>query len=224
MISCSTSRWTFGRGGERLHIKRAFWTGIACVVGAVASLGQTTYRPYVIMGSPSTAETAAKGERLQAILWEGWKLQPADATQLETQLSNDPENLQARLRLLSYYTQFLHEDQRVRHILWLIENHPEADAFQDARTLFRLDNQSPEYARVRALWQQQVSRFPDSSKVLVNAMPVLTRDPEITLQLIKALRTVDPRNIEWVRWLAKTYADAVRWTFWDGKSTLTFTG
>jgi hypothetical protein len=105
----------------------------------------------------------------------------------------------------------------------LIENHPESDAFEDT-TLFRLGNQPADYALVKALWQQQASRFPNNSKVLANAATVLAGDPEIALQLVKSLRTVDPQNMEWVKWLAKTYADAIRWTFWDGKSTLTFTG
>ena len=30
--------------------------------------------------------------------------------------------------------------------------------------------------------------------------------------------------MEWTRWLAKIYAEAIRWSFWDGKSTMTFTG
>ena len=208
-----------------MHLKRGFWAGILCVVGSIPSLdGQTAYRPYAILGPARTSETMARSERLQAILWEGWKLGAAEAAQLEMQLSNDLENLPARLRLISYYTQFLHEDLRTRHILWLIENHPEADAFQDATTLFRLGNQSSEYAHVKALWQQQASRFPNNSKVLASAATALSGEPEIALQLIQALRTVDPRNMEWVRWLAKTYANAIRWTFWDGKSMLTFTG
>src|SRR6185369_17828167 len=34
----------------------------------------------------------------------------------------------------------------------------------------------------------------------------------------------DPQNVEWTRWLAKNYGDAIRWTFWDGKSSMAFTG
>ena len=79
--------------------------------------------------------------------------------------------------------------------------------------------------RAKALWQQQVSRFPLDTKVLSNAaMAVSSGDPELALQWVKAARRADVGNGEWTTWLAKIYADAIRWSFWDGKSTMTFTG
>lgn len=60
----------------------------------------------------------------RAILADGWKLSAAEAAQLESDLERDPENVSARIRLLSYYTQFLLTEPRTKHLLWLIENHP----------------------------------------------------------------------------------------------------
>ena len=186
--------------------------------------GQSAFKPYSILGPPATAATLARTEKLRAILAEGWNVTPAEAAQLETQLLRDPENLSLRMRLLSYYTQFLLNEPRVRHILWLIENHPDADTFQDPGPLTRLPKESVEYQRAKALWQQQARRFPKNTKVLSNAATALAGDPEVALPLVKTLRSADPANMEWTKWLAKTYADAIRWSYWDGKSAMTFTG
>jgi hypothetical protein len=136
-----------------------------------------------------------------------------------------------RLRLISYYCQYTLQEPRVRHVLELIETHPDADAFRDADLITHISPSDPssnrpaDYGRARALWQQQASRFPTNTKVLSNAaMAVSSGNPELALRLVKATRSADPGNMEWTRWLAKIYSDAIRWSFWDGKSTMTFTG
>ena len=43
--------------------------------------------------------------------------------------------------------------------------------------------------------------------------------PEVGIKMIEAAHIADPQNVEWTRWLAKNYGDAIRWTFWDGKSS-----
>ena len=72
---------------------------------------------------------------------------------------------------------------------------------------------------------QQASRFPANAKVLRNAANAVSfAEPALAVQYVKAARLAEPGNPEWTRWLAKTYADAIRWTYWDERSTMTFTG
>jgi hypothetical protein len=67
-------------------------------------------------------------------------------------------------------------------------------------------------------------RFSKNTKVLSNAATALAGDSEIALHFVKMLRSAEPANTEWTRWLAKTYADAIRCSYWDGKSLMTLTG
>src|SRR3954466_15404459 len=66
---------------------------------------------------------------------EGRALSPKQASDLEERLTNEPEDLAARTRLLGYYFSSAvrttgpdaTRGARRRHILWIIEHHPEAD-------------------------------------------------------------------------------------------------
>ena len=82
------------------------------------------------VGLPESAKAA--NDAHQAILAEGWHTSPAEAAQLESQLASHPQDVAARTRLISYYYQQMIAEPRTRHILWLIENHPEAEVFRIA--------------------------------------------------------------------------------------------
>jgi hypothetical protein len=66
---------------------------------------------------------------------EGRSLSAGDAARLEAQLAQQPEDLATRARLLGYYFYrslalagpAATHDARRRHILWLIQHHPESD-------------------------------------------------------------------------------------------------
>ena len=212
--------------------KTAPWVGaIGLVFSSVPALfGQTAFRPYGILGPPPLPAQRARTERLRNILVEGWKVTPAEASVMEAGLARNPEDIALRVRLISYYTQYILNEPRTRHLTWLIENHPDADVFEDANLITRTSQTGSESdyradsARVKALWQQQVRRFPNNTRVLSHAAMAFSADPEIAVQLVEAARHAEPGNSEWTRWLAKIYADAIRWTFWDGKADLTFTG
>ena len=164
---------------------RATWATFSCLFLGAAPLviGQTAVRPFCVWGPPPTPEQRARVERLDAILAEGWHTKPAEAAELETELSRNPDNVPLRVRLISYYAQYVLEEPKARHVLWLIENHPDADAFQDAPTIMRLSSdRRADYARQQALWQQQASRFSKNTKVLSNAAMALAGDPEIALR------------------------------------------
>src|SRR5260370_671163 len=69
----------------------------------------------------------------EQLMQQGATISLGSAQELETQLEANPEDLGARAKLLGfYYYQWMRpgEDQakaaRRRHILWLIEHHPES--------------------------------------------------------------------------------------------------
>jgi hypothetical protein len=171
-----------------------------------------------------TAQTTTSRASLhQAILAEGWKVTPAEAAQFEFELVRDPKNLALRIRLLSYYYQHMIAEPRLRHVVWLIENRPDADVFLAASDITAMSpnwtglNQAAGYQQVKALWLRQAERPPVTAKVFANAAAALSgADAEVSLELVKRARGVEPGNPEWTNWLAKIYEVAVRSSFAGG--------
>ncbi len=192
--------------------------------------GQTAFRPHSVRGPRPAPDMVERMERSRALLVEGWKVTPAEAAQLEEKLAKDSESLTSRLRLMSYYMQQVMIEKYAGHAFWLIENHPDADVLHGAEMMTGIpaawsDGNAVYQARLQALWKEQASRFSNNPGVLRNAAIAMgSAEPELALQYVKTARRADPGNSEWTTWLAKTYADAIRWTYWDGKSMMTFTG
>ena len=190
--------------------------------------GQTEMRSFTVRFPRSTPETIERTDRTRALLVEGWKTTPAEAAQLEERLTKNSEDLPLRLRLMSYYMQQVMIEKYARHAYWLVEHHPDADALHGVDMMTAIPGAWAEgnavyQTRLRALWKEQASRFSNNTTVLRNAATAMgSAEPELFLQYVKAARRAEPGNSEWTAWLAKTYANAIRWTYWDGKSMMTF--
>jgi hypothetical protein len=161
-------------------------------------------------------------ESKRSILAEGWNTRPEEAAQLESELQLHPHNVAVRTRLISYYTQAMIPQPRQRHILWLIEHHPEADVFQEATVTDLAPNwtgmnDASSYERSRGLWLDHTRRDNVSPKVLRNAAIALAGpNPQMSLQLMRRGRDAEPTNSMWLHWLAWTYSLAVRTTIAGG--------
>jgi hypothetical protein len=104
-------------------------------------------------------------------------LTPEGAARLESGLASNPHDVTARTRLISYYYQRMIAEPRTRHILWLIENHPEANVFRVAPSvtdmIFRVWtglNTRAGHERAMELWRQQTERHPANVRILGNAI------------------------------------------------------
>jgi hypothetical protein len=167
-------------------------------------------------GLPESAKDA--NNAYQAILSQGWHTTPAEAAQLESHLANDPQDVAARTRLISYYYQQMIAEPRTRHIIWLIENHPEAEVFRIApdMTSFELAwhglNSAAGRDRARVLWLRQLERFSSDTEVLANAAQALPVQESI--RVLRQLRSLEPSNPVWTVNLASVYARAVRDVFY----------
>jgi hypothetical protein len=195
------------------EIARIVLTTFAIGVGALFGLTREAE-------ARTLMQLSSKAEAQQAILAEGWHTTPDEAMQLEAQLAAEPENLPRRIRLLSYYTQYMISKPRTTHLLWMIEHHPDADVFrlgseitsalQDWTGL----NPPVESERARTLWLQQTERFPLNTKVLANA--ALALRGTTALELVKRARAAEPQDGQRVNWLGFVYARAVRVTLAGG--------
>ena len=106
---------------------------------------------------------------------------PDIATDLEHQLSRDPEDDETRVRLLTYYFHNNPRQQRVESVCWLIEHHPESPILSlDTTWIFENGkvagehysqalNNVADYQRVHSLWESAVTLNPNEPEVLHNA-------------------------------------------------------
>ena len=177
----------------------------------------------VLKTPPSPYASMSHIDGVRAILADGWTLTSDGAAKLESDVERDPGNLAARIRLLSYYTQYVVlPELRSKHLLWLIEHHPDSDVFQLSTIVTAMAPDysgvnSPNIERARALWLLQAERYATNANVLANAATVLAAsDGRIAFELLKRLRAIEPQNPEWLDWQAEVYATAVRSSFADG--------
>lgn len=165
---------------------------------------------------PGSAKDAYEAH--QSILGQGWKTTPAEAAQLESLLVTHSHDLAARTRLISYYYQQMIAAPRSRHILWLIENHPEAEVFLVATDVTQMApgwhglTTTEDWEKARMLWLRQAERFSSDPGVLASAAMALPVDDSI--RLLQRLRALEPSHRVWTVNLAAIYARAVRDVFY----------
>jgi hypothetical protein len=212
-------------GGGRLNraVSGLSWAVMLAVATPAAYAVSAVQLSPALNTPPSTYGLMPHREGYQAIMSDGWTLTADEAVKLESEIERDPENLAARVRLLSYYTQYIVElELRSKHLLWLIEHHPDSDVFQlntkaTAITPDYSGIHSPSIERARVLWLQQVERYATNTRVLSNAATVLAvLDGKVAFELLRRLRALEPQNTEWLEWQADVYATAVRSSFADG--------
>jgi len=157
---------------ETRQIPRAFtrarWAALLlCGIPIVwlASVAQLV--PAAAQESPRTPAAMAeylKGRR---------QLSPADVSTMEQYLVANPHDVDTRSQLILHYYANGVREPRIGHILWLIENHPEATqtifASQGVLPRDNTLNSYPEYQRVLAAWKQAVATRKGDAEVLRNA-------------------------------------------------------
>ncbi|MFN9457475.1 MAG: energy transducer TonB [Acidobacteriota bacterium] len=154
-------------------------------------------------------------DRTFALLREGEQLNAAAAAALESKVGRKPNDLENRLRLLSYYAgQQSSSDidpiraARARHVLWLIQNAPKASVFDLATRVYALQPTGGPLAdpagwqAARQAWQRQLSAHPQDTPLKRNAATFLEiLDPAMVEAILKS--TGDDR------WLGQLYAKSI---------------
>ena len=128
--------------------------------------------------SPASAQapprmfTSSYTEALRDIL----QLEESDVAQLERQLSANPEDLQARLKLMAYEARADRtnhpEDRakRIRHTVWLIEHHPQSEILHSYVSHFSTaDLPVADFQRAMVLWHTASRAKPADAAIQWNA-------------------------------------------------------
>jgi tetratricopeptide (TPR) repeat protein len=139
-----------------------------------------------------------------------------EAEALEKGLDTNPNDLTARTQLITYYFQEMIasrtpelEEKRVKHVLWLIEHHPESElaGSPEAGIMPMGSSESMEgYQRGKQLWLEQVENHPDSQRILRNAAEfLLLSDRKISRELLEKAWALDPSDAQTSSALAQSY-------------------
>jgi len=94
-----------------------------------------------------------------------------------------------------------------KHVLWLIENHPDAEVtgMREARLDHIRDREV--YYEAKKLWITQTETYRTNMAVLTNAADFfLIHDEEIAEELLKKAKALEPQNPEWPRQLGHLYS------------------
>ena len=136
----------------------------------------------------------------------------AQAAQVEAKLRQNPEDLESRYELMSFYFNMRNEAALTNHLLWAVEHHPELPMAMMSPPLERISPDTQE--QLRGAWETALAKHPDSAGVVYHAGIFFVHDsPMRALALYKQAQSLPqpdpytPKNI--LRSIAIVYVAAV---------------
>jgi len=161
--------------------------------------------PCVVSRVATPATTDRHGELLagddleRSLLTIADKMSEADAESLEHALARDPTDIDARTRLLVFYSPVRSYDTRgFPHLLWFIDHCPAAPVLgtvtgTNYEAFGALVGGAPTYADLKARWFDAVDRHRDSTAVMTHAAVfIIIREPALAAELYERAALVDP--------------------------------
>ena len=181
-----------------MGVRIAGWAGLAAVVVLILVTGPAPGPAQAQPVAPPRPFSPWYVESLRDIL----KLEESDAARLEQKLAANPDDLQARLKLMAYYERAdrsgRQEDRakRVQHALWLIEHHPDSELLHSYVSRFSKGELAPaDYRRAVALWDTAAKAKPGDAAVQWNAASFFQDlDPGLYLHYLEATAAADPNH------------------------------
>jgi len=145
----------------------------------------------------------------EQLMEQGSNLGPAAAQELEAQIEKNPEDLAARTKLIGYYYyQWMQPGEeaakaaRRKHILWLIEHHPDSPILNLAEVPIEETGNSladPEgYKQARQLWLSQMEARKTDAAMLGNLAKFFQMtDKYLAESALLQAKAVQPHNAQW---------------------------
>jgi len=178
--------------------------------------------PSARAGDQGTAEVSSAAANPSRLAYEGRRLSPDEVRRFESGLQSNPDDSSARTRLLGYYFATSLRvagagptiSARRRHILWIIQNRPEAEiAGLPESTIDPIGHALADkegYQQARALWLQQIKNRRSDTRVLAHAAKFLQlHDKPIVEDILQRLRAAEPTDPGWSAHLGYLYALAI---------------
>jgi len=222
------------RGGVFREMSRARKTALAfCCIGAVAIAAACRQRDFytgALREDPEYAKQQAEQKAATDAAKAARNMSPQQAAELEAQVKKDPEDLEARKKLMLYYQEKLHPGQGgesvagVRdstapapvdaeslaayrsHKLWFIDHHPE----QEYANLVNPVADPEGDRQALRLWTAYIARPDASANGIAHAAGFFANyDKQLAERLILRAHTADPRDPWWAQRLGVLYASSI---------------
>ncbi len=156
--------------------------------------------------APSLAQSVDLGQ----VARNATNLTADRVNELKKQLEKDPNDLVARVSLISYYWMRFGAkgvESRCENILWLIRNHPENEIVGQPRMELDMVSEAVCYGKAKKVWLQIVADNPNSTPILGNASSFfLLNESSEAERLLLLARELEPNNMEWAERLGQLYS------------------
>ena len=141
----------------------------------------------------------------------GRDLDAVEAEKLETQLVEDPEDLIARSQLLGFYDRQFRDDsaraRRHQHVLWLIENAPEANVLAGGAAGIDHVLYADAYRQGSDAWTAHLQSDPNNLSLLRHAAEFYTLgDRPTAIRLLQRAQSIDDSNPLWAKRLGHLHS------------------
>ncbi len=141
----------------------------------------------------------------------GAELDATKAANLETHLSNHPDDLVTRIKLLGYCSSARYDSPDANeafrlHALYVIKNYPDADIAGSPFCIIHKQTDPNGYRDAKQLWNNHTAANPTNVTILGHAANfLLLADRMEAEHLLKQARSLDPNNPKWSDRLAHLY-------------------
>ena len=158
------------------------------------------------------ATSASAGEDVHTLARLGGQMDQNEKTSLEEQVAKNPGDIESRTKLLGYYFVKGRQDAdaksaKRRHVVWLIENAPEAEVLGSPPGLLLKARDYKGYDRAKQAWLKKIQAAPEKSSLLKNASQFfLLDDPEIAEELLLKGQKLDAKDPYWPSSLGQLYS------------------
>ena len=162
-----------------------------------------------MVGTGLSSSAFAQGLRDE--IYAGSNISPDEATSLEAQLVESPEDLSARAQLIGYYDgqRFLDDAARamhVVHVLWFIKNAPEANVLDAPEVLIFEAFAADGYAKGKDIWSSHLENDPNNLGILKHAAHFLRlHDRQLAIQILNHAQSLDQEEPDWAKQLGHLY-------------------
>lgn len=142
---------------------------------------------------------------------KGANLTEQQAKELEQEVAAKPNDLALRTKLLGYYTTAAYDSAPVQAarqelVLWLIENHPDAEISGTWWASLHPLKDGTQYDAAKRQWLRQVDAHPRNVAVLGNAgMALMVEGSDKARELLEQCKSLQPKNAKWAEQLAYWY-------------------
>lgn len=166
----------------------------------------------VVFCVATMAVAAPHGTDASMMALQGMRLSKEEVSQLEEHLQKEPDDLNARTKLLGYYEtrQFgpdADRPARTKHVLWVIQNHPEAQIAGLPYASINATLDPKGYDEAKAAWLKAIKEHGGDAMVCGNAAQFfLLSDRQLAEQLLQKAAQLEPAQPRWPDKLGHLYA------------------